>query len=321
MASRTPPFQRWLEARMPRGGEIALAHRNIYILPTRFGLMYAAALAVLLVASINYSISLGYVLTFLLGGTGVVSILHGYRNLAGLRLRPGKAEPVFAGQPALFRIWLDNPDARERPAICVQAGAHEPQAIDLPAGHCDPLSLLLPTQARGICRLGRLQLYSRFPLGLFRAWSWLELDSECLVYPAPETGAVPLPEGVDGVQAGAALQAGQDDFSGLRGYRLGDSPRHIAWKAVARGSVWLTKEFAGPAGGTVWLDWDALPGLEDEARLSRLCRWVLDADAAGRAYGLRLAGQEIGPAGGELQRLACLAALARFRLPPRGGGL
>ncbi len=319
MASRPPLFQRWLDQRMPRGGEVTLAHRSVYILPTRFGLMFAAALAVLLVASINYSISLGFVLTFLLGGMAVVSILHSYRNLAGLRLRPGKAEPVFVGQPALFRIWLDNPGARERSAIYVQVAAHDPQAIDLPAGHCDSLSWLIPTQARGVCRLGRLQLFTRFPLGLFRAWSWLELDSECLVYPAPETGAVPLPESIDGVQTGAALQAGQDDFSGLRGYRPGDSPRHIAWKAVARGGTWLTKEFSGPAGGAVWLDWDTLPGLDDEARLSRLCRWVLDADAAGRAYGLRLAGQEISPAGGELQRHACLAALARW--PPQGGGL
>lgn len=303
---------------MPRGGEVTLAHRSIYILPTRFGLMFAASLAVLLVASINYSIGLGFVLTFLLGGMGVVSILHSYRNLAGLRLRPGKAEPVFAGQPAVFLIWLDNPGTRERTAIYVQAGANEAQAIDLPAGHCDSMSLLLPAQARGVCRLGRLQLFTRFPLGLFRAWSWLELDSECLVYPAPETGAVPLPQGVQGAQAGTSAQAGQDDFSGLRGYRPGDSPRHIAWKAVARGGAWLTKEFSGPAGGTVWLDWDALPGMADEARLSRLCRWVLDADAAGQTYGLRLAGQEIKPAEGDLQRLACLAALARFRLPLSG---
>src|SRR5512135_1452982 len=99
--SRPSYFQRWLDARMPRGDDVLLTHRCVYILPTRHGLMFAFVLALLLVGSINYAVGLGFAFTFLLGGLGLVSILHTYRNLAGLTLHPGKCEPVFAGQTAL----------------------------------------------------------------------------------------------------------------------------------------------------------------------------------------------------------------------------
>lgn len=308
--SRPSYFQRWLDARMPRGDDVLLTHRCVYILPTRHGLMFAFVLALLLVGSINYAVGLGFAFTFLLGGLGLVSILHTYRNLAGLTLHPGKCEPVFAGQTALFRIQTDSDVGR--PAVAMQVGERSPVLTEVPVGRGE---ILLPLSAahRGILRPGPLQLFTQFPLGLFRAWSWVEPELACLVYPAPEEGAPPLPAGA-GESGGAHLSRGQDDFGGLREYRPGDSPRHIAWKAVARGEKMLTKEFSGEAGGLLWLDWGDLDPLGQEARLSRLTRWVTEADAAGLAYGLRLPDGEYGPAQGDAHRRRCLAALALFGL-------
>jgi uncharacterized protein (DUF58 family) len=99
----------------------------------------------------------------------------------------------------------------------------------------------------------------------------------------------------------------------LRGYRPGDSPRHLFWKAAARGGELLTKEFAGPQGEQLWLDWELLPALDTEARLSLLCRLVLLASEQQRSYGLRLPGLELGPGQDEAHRNRCLAALAVFR--------
>lgn len=312
--SRSRYFQRWLDARMPRGDAVRLTHRCVYILPTRHGLMFAFVLALLLVGSINYAVGLGFAFTFLLGGLGLVSILHTYRNLAGLMLRPGKCEPVFVGQNALFRLQTDSPVPRF--AVAVQAGEHSPVLAEVPVGGGEVL-LPLPAARRGVMRLGRLQLFTQFPLGLFRAWSWVAPDLACLVYPAPEEGAPPLPQGSGESGGGARQNRGQDDFGGLREYRPGDSPRHIAWKAVARGEEMLTKEFSGEADGRLWLDWGGLDPLGQEDRLSRLTRWVMEADAAGMAYGLRLPDAEYGPAQGEAHRRRCLAALALFGLEDR----
>jgi uncharacterized protein (DUF58 family) len=305
------PFQAWLDARMPRGEEAVLTHRCVYILPTRQGLFFALVLVLLLIGSINYAIGLGFAFTFLLAGLGLVSMLHAYRNLAGLVLRPGKAEAVFAGQSALLCLRAEN--SVPRFALAAQVEGGQETVADIPVGGGE-LLLPFPAARRGVLRPGKLRLATLFPLGLFRAWSWAAPDLSCLVYPAPEEGNVPLPPGAGESAGGSRLRRGQDDFGGLREYRPGDSPRHVAWKAAARGERLLTKEFAGEAGRLLWLDWHDLAALDAEARLSRLTRWVLDADGAGLAYGLRLPGQEFGPAQGEAHRRACLTALALFGL-------
>ncbi len=298
--------------RAPERGAITLGQRRVYIVPTRLGWFYGATLGILLVGSINYALQLGFALTFLLAGLGLVAMVHTTRNLARLTVSAGRAEPVFAGEAAQFRLYLDNRARHDRPAILVRHQASRAQAVlDLAPGAVGEAVLAVPAPRRGWLPLTRVMLETRFPLGLFRAWSYVEPEARCLVYPRPERS--PLPAPAPDAEAGAArAQAlGNDDFSGLRAYQLQDSPRHVAWKAVARADDMLTKQFAGAAGIELWLDWARLPaGLAPEPRLSRLAGWVLAAEQAGARYGLRLPGRVIAPDRGSAHCAACLQALA-----------
>lgn len=296
----------------PERGTVVLGHRRVYIVPTRLGWIYAATLGILLVGSINYALQLGFVLTFVLAGTGIAGMVHTTRNLARLAISAGRAEPVFAGEAAQFRLLLDNRARYDRPALLVRhAGSGAQVVIDLAAGALGEAVLAVTAQERGWMPLGRVMLETRFPLGLFRAWSYVEPDARCLVYPRPERTPLPAPAAAAAAGASRAQAQGSDDFSGLRAYQLSDSPRHVAWKAAARSDDMLTKQFSGAAGVELWLDWSQLPGaLEPEQRLSRLAGWVLAAEQAGAAYGLRLPGLELAPGRGEAHRSACLQALA-----------
>jgi uncharacterized protein (DUF58 family) len=176
----------------------------------------------------------------------------------------------------------------------------------------------VPAPRRGWMPMGRVMLETRFPLGLFRAWSYIEPDARCLVYPRPERSALP-PVRAEAATGSLRSQAhGNEDFSGLRTYQLSDSPRHVAWKAVARSATlvtrsedMLTKQFTGEAAAELWLDWALLPAaLGTEQRLSRLAGWVLQAERNGALYGLRLPGVEIAPNRGDPHASACLQALA-----------
>lgn len=301
-------------------GAVLLSQRRIFILPTRQGIGFAATLSLLLVGSINYNLSVGFVLTFLLTGMAIVSILHTFRNLAHLKVSGGRAAPVFAGEPASFELCLDNPSRFPRFAIGIRHPGAEVVWSDVPAGAAAFPALRLPSRERGILALGRFTLFTRYPLGLFYAWSTLELDCHCLVYPRPDGSPSPIPD--DRREVGDAVEfgIGRDDFAGLRAYHSGDSLRHVAWKAVARGQGLLVKEFSGRAGKELWLDWDDLPvELDPEARLSRLARWVLDASASGRAYGLRLPSRVVAPGGGPGHRERCLEALALFNIDAAAG--
>lgn len=296
----------------PERGTIVLNHRRVYIVPTRMGWVFGATVAILLVGSINYALQLGFALTFLLAGTGLAGMVHTARNLGRIAVTTGRVEPVFAGEPAQFRLHLDNRTDHDRPAILARQLASGSQLVaDIPAQSTVEVVLAVPAPARGWMPLSRVMLETRFPLSFFRAWSYIEPDQRALVYPRPERAPLPAPAADARAGTARAQAAGNDDFSSLRGYQPTDSPRHVAWKAVARSGDMLTKQFTGDSSAELWLDWNTLPaGLDVEARLSRLAGWVLEAERAGASYGLRLPGKELPPGHGEEHRAQCLAALA-----------
>ena len=297
--------------RGPVRGSILLVQRRVFILPTRHGLLFAGVILLMLLGSVNYDLSLGFILSFLLGATGIQSMLHTFRNIAHLRVSPGRTVPVFAGELAHFHINIANNTRAHRYSIGVTSDRQWADYVDVPTG--SEISAVIPirTNRRGWLRPGRLTLFTRFPTGLFRAWSYAELDMQCLVYPAPATPGLALPPAAAGDGDGGVHGRGQDEFSGLRPYRPGDSPRHIAWKAVARDATLLTKQFAGRANAELWLSWNALPSsMGTEQRLSHLARWVIDADTQNQVYGLQLPDKSIPPASGPAHRAECLRALA-----------
>lgn len=307
-------LDRWLfQLHGAQTSSIVLVQRRIFILPSRYGVMYVLALLLMLTGSINYNLSLGFVLTFLLCALGINSILHTFRNLARLKISPGRVEPVFCGEHAHFMLVFDNPGALARYSIGVTRDGKHEVYVDVAANLSASARIAIPAQRRGVLRPGRLTVFTRFPLGLCYAWAYADLDMRCIVYPRLESAAAPLPrpESHDGL--GIAHGAGQEDFAGLRTYRSGDSPRHIAWKAAARDQGLMTKQFSGRADSELWLDWHATPAaLGTEARLSRLARWVTDAHATSISFGLRLPGLALPPAPGDAQRERCLEALAMF---------
>jgi len=316
LLERHPRLAHWLWGFVPpERGTIVLSHRRVYIVPARLGVLFALTLAILLIGSINYALALGFALTFLLAGMGLAGMVHTARNLSRIGVSTGRVVPVFAGESAQFRLYLDGRARYDRPAILARHGAAGSQfVIDIPAQAVAEVVLAVPATRRGWLPLGRVLLETRFPLGLFRAWSYVEPDARCLVYPRPERS--PLPRPVAEAAAGAlrSQAPGNDDFAGLRSYQLSDSPRHVAWKAVARSDDMLTKQFTGEAASELWLDWRTLPSwLGLEQKLSRLAGWVLEAERSGGAhYGLRLPGTEIAPGRGDAHAAACLQALALF---------
>jgi len=301
----------WLAERLEqRAGHLRLRYRRLYILPTRHGCLFAAMVAVMWLGAVNYSNSLGFLLTFLMAGLFVAAMHHAFANLLGLEVTFARATPVFAGETARFPVYLDNPSRRARLAVAAEGPDLRAQPVDLEPGGRGELQVRREAARRGRLAPGRLALASAYPTGLFRVWTWLRPPVSCLVYPCPEAGAVPPPPGVTGASRGRAGGSGDDDFAGLRRYRRGDPLRRVAWKAAARARELPVKVFDGEAPARLVLRWADAELQDPEARLSRLCRWVLDADADGRVYELELPGRRLGPGAGTEHRERCLAALA-----------
>lgn len=306
---------RLFRPRIPRGHELTLERQRIYALPTRYGLLYGAMLVVMFLGSINYNNSMGFLLTFLLASLGIISILYTYRNIAHLQVRSGKTPPTFAGREAHFTVHLHNTEQLPRYALHLTAAGAATVLTDVAAKDTAGVELRVAAPKRGRLLLGKITLSTRYPLGLIRAWAYVDLGMQCLVYPqpGPYRPATATPHQHQGNQAAPA--AGSDDFLGFRAYHPGDSLRHIHWKALARALPLMTKKFTAGETPDLWLDWAALPLLDNEARLRILCRLVLEAGRGAQAYGLRLPGVEIPPAQGAQHQQRCLEALALFGEP------
>ena len=310
-------FRAWWQARLPRTDTLLLTQRNIYILPTRAGFLFAGTLLLLLIASINYQLNLGYLLTFVLAGAGVVSMHLTHGTLRGLTLHLHPVDAVHAGEPALLPITLTSPGtARWGIGMAVDSSPGAPLAwTDVPGGGQATLQLSFVADRRGQHEVPAIVAQTRFPLGLFRAWSVWRPAAQLLVYPAPEQPAVALPL-TSAAAAGDAqsVRTQGGDFEGIRAYRRGDPLKLVVWKKAARaletGSELQSRDGSTTAQRQLWLDWQACGGLADEDRLSRLTAWVLAAHRAGVVFGMRLVGQEIALGQGDAHRRRCLEVLA-----------
>lgn len=309
-------FYRWaLRGRPPEPTPILLSQRRVYVLPTRAGLAYLLTAATMLIGAINYNLSLGHALVFLLLGIGVAAILNTFRNLAHLSVSKGRCPPVFAGGNAQFGLVLRNPRRFCRYNLTLRAGDGDAVHVDIPAEDQIETTLPAPARQRGWLTLPRVTLSTTYPLGLVRAWAYAAPDQRCLVYPTPASSAPPLPRG--GGQGQERLQQvqGDDDFAGFRRHVPGEPMQRIAWKSAARqpDAELLAKHFAGESSETLWLDWAQLsPALDVEQRLSILTRWIIDAHSGGFLWGLRLPDCVLPPAKGDSHCHRSLEVLALY---------
>lgn len=310
-------FIRWVTRRHRADGRRAVIGRDrVYILPTRQGYMLLAILLVMLLGSINYSNNMAFLLTFLVVGIGHNAMWYTHRNLLGLRVTVLPVEPVFADAPPLLKLRLEERHGRPREAIHLATeGAPSQPAFVEPLGETE-ISVALQRRPRGLYRLPRQRLSTRYPLGLLEAWTWLTLDTEVVVYPVPIAVESIVLTG-DDREGEQTANAGRSDATPdeIREYRPGDSPNRIAWKAVARSGQLFVRDTGSGDAAPVWLDWDGILISDPEIRLSALCHRVLEANAQGQPYGLRLPGTRIGPETGTAHLARCLRALAVFGLP------
>lgn len=312
-------FERWLLRRItPSSLPQRVGRRRVYIMPTPAGYAFGALVFALWLGSMNYANSMGFALAFLLAGVGLVAMHVTHANLLGIHLHHCAAVPVHAGALAQVTIELRHDGARPRPAIF----AHWPTAIDgdgagvdLPARDSAHIRLSLRTERRGWLALPPIALQTTYPLGLFRAWTWIRPDVRVLVYPAAQAHALPFPEAQSPDGEDSSKAAGRDSFDSLRDYRHGDPMHDIHWKRLAKDAKPTVKQFLDTADRRLWIDWQALAG-DTETRIRQCTRLVLDAHRLGYQWGLRLPGVAMSPASGDAHRHHCLRALALLDAAP-----
>lgn len=304
-----------IRRRAPSGQPpLQIPARRVYILPSATGALFGVLLLVMLAGATNYGNNLAFTLTFWLAAAALVSMHRAHRNLAGLELSAISAEPVFAGERAMFAVELASQARPARRGLRVAGGATGTgRAISVGRGRPDCLHVETQTHGRGRLGCPRLTISSRYPMGLFRCWSHAAPTAHVVVYPAPINRLAHATSGQAGDEGQLERAAAGDAvFFGHRRFQTGDSQRRIDWKASARTDDLIITEHHKTRAPTHWFDYATLAALDPESRLSQLAYWVVEADRNGAVYGLCLPRRTLGPAAGTAHRRACLEALALF---------
>jgi uncharacterized protein (DUF58 family) len=291
------------------------------ISPTGPGWVLMLMLVAMLIASVNYSNNMAYILCFLLIGLMMIAYLATRNNLKGLHIANVLSQPVFAGDIMLLTFELHNNTRGKRVAIFpTVAGVWDPEGYTGPFSVASysrttaKISFTVPRRGRFV--LGHITLLSVYPLGLFRALRHVRIDKVYIVYPKPlGSQRWPEPEEHEEESSEGFYVRGGDDFVGVRPYRPGESMHHVDWKAYARGRPLSIKEFTGGGTTQLWFNWFHLEGIDTEKRLSQLARWVLEADQEGQEFGLRLPDAEVKLDCSPGHTTKCLESLALFQLP------
>lgn len=306
--------RRWALKRRPAQSSFVLDRNNLFIFPTGAGFALLLVIFLMWLLGTNYDNNLVLALAFLLASILISCILHTHASLAGLKIEVSKLQEGFAGDELGAEIRLSRQGKRKYHDVRLFWAGQYPKAVTVDQADASYVSLSINAVRRGIIEPPLLCVESRYPLGLLRCWAWLKFDTSVLVYPKPvEAGPLPATASDEGSgDSEPVLLDGAEDFSGFHSYRDGESLKHVSWKHYAQGKGMFVKDFQSYADEQLWVDWDALPGMDREARLQRLCDWLLILADGSQPFGMRLPGQTIAPATGMSHRLNCLRALANF---------
>ncbi len=312
-------LKKWMDTHNPPSSDtVRLHNRRLYILPTRFGIMYSFLLLVIFLAAINYQNSLSFALSFLLTSIGIISLWQTHKNMLNLEIDFIKPAAVFCEESLELSFSVNNPHHFMHYSIGIQYQQSPPTYFSIHNQSKQTVCLRLKTKERGEFDLDGITFFTRFPTGLFHCWSWLQFSQTVTVYPKPINTSLdsysndPSDEGQSKIKTSDG-----DDFAGLRDYKEGESLKHISWKALAQGKGKLTKTYQGHAQPSVWIDWDRIKANSTEEKLSKLTSLIIKAHALNQTYGLKTPQLIIEKANGAAHKNQCLHALACFKQPQR----
>lgn len=306
-------FGEWLDKRIPPSSNITLTQRNIFIFPSKVGFAFAALLILMVLVAINYQSSLVYAIAFLLGSMFLITILYTFRNLSGLVLEVHSVRPGFVGEDIEFAIRVIRPQGRGREGIQLGWPGGIPQWAEIYSREADAVSLYVRGTARGWLNPGRLLVETFYPLGLLRAWTWVDLDVRALVYPQPLFQALPS-AGFGRRDEGVLVDPrGSEDFTDIKAYTPGDPIKQVIWRSYAKsgGRDLVVKRYSSYVEPRLWLRFDDLSG-DVEHRLRCLTGYALQATRTAREFGLDLPSQRIEPGIGEAHLEQVLRTLALY---------
>lgn len=322
-------LEQWLSKRVPSNATHSLSNRNIFIMPTKFGFAYLVFIIVIFLLGTNYQNNTILLLSYLLASLFITVMMHSFYNFSQLTFSSAAQQQCFAKQQMSYPIHITA--SKKHFDVNIHFVAKNDALSKVRIEQCESgesqVSIAYLANKRGVYNLGRVKVYSEYPLGLFITWALLDFSHQLVVYPqAKKLKSVNnflagLDDTSDNAQSQHLSEQGTDDFAELKNYVVGESQAKVAWKQLARGQGKLSKHYQSHQSSLLWLKLSDMPSTDLETKLSYLCFLIVDISQSNREFGLLLdtastSGQsltKIDPSSGYQHQQNCLIALAEFK--------
>ncbi|GEM_PF-4108169 len=236
-----------------------LSSNKTYILPSLFGLGMIAVTFLVFIIAITFGHPFSYFITFFL--VSIIVVCAFSTNSAITKLKTFHFHDTFleCDNEEMVYVSISNREFNGPMSVHAISDMSVSERITFITKNNSKLRFSLKSDHCGISKLSRLKIYTKYPLGIFKAWKYVDSNKKVIVYPKRVKGKNIQQEfnfrnGVD--QESSYNIETKDEFLEHRKFRDTDSWKHIDWKAFARGRGLLTKNFSGQESSALTLEVD-----------------------------------------------------------------
>lgn len=305
----------WLRKRIPTAASQTLNYNKVFILPTKFGLLWLIVAITLFLFGTNYQNNLIILLSFIMLSTFITNLIFNYQNMLGLTVTSSSPPQVFAGETLGIPILLSSLSPKWQ--LDMYFANNNMVGYNRVTQSTVHINVPITETKRGVLKPGRLKIISRYPLGLSKTWTDIDLDIEHIVFAKPvkpdkNDQYHVQSDQTNKEQVSGLYTKGTDEFSNLQEYRPGESLKQLAWKQFAQGKGKLTKRFHQPQSDVIWISLPTTATDEIEKHLQAMSYLVESHSKSQQIFGLQLAQNKIKPCTGNAHRIQCQQIIATY---------
>lgn len=269
-------FRQWLAKRFQIENSKQLRQKDVLIFIYQQGYLYLVLILITFIAGLNYANNLILGFCFLISSILCISFYLSFKQLHGISV-----ELIF---PEIGRV-------NDRLTIQIELKKAYPSAQYLyfkVENQLHPVlfnslnqkvELHFTPDRRGQFQIPEIQLFSTYPLGLVRAWTYFYSKKIIWIAPAAQLSRL------DSQASQSTAAPEQDEFRELRNYRHGDALQAISWKQAARGQGLYVKQFEDQRDLTVLqIDYERMASSNHEEKLSLMMGLVDECEQQQQAY-------------------------------------
>lgn len=296
-------WQNWINKRFQFKAEKQLTQKDVLVFIYQQGYVYVVLILITFIAGVNYANNLILAFCFLISAVLCMSFYLTFKQLHGLSIE--LVLPEIGQVESALQLQMHFKQHHSQPRYLWLAYADHIEQLFIQDTH-QVVDLNFFPKERGQFSFPEIKIYSTYPFGLVRAWSYFFIQKTLWIAPKAKSLAA------ENKQQQHSFEPDMDEFRELRNFKEGDSLQAVSWKQVAQGQGLFIKVFEQHQDQhSLEIHYAHMPSPSHEEKLSLMMGLVEQCEQLQYAYALYLPDSELAKGIGREQYLQAKLLLAQ----------